>query len=116
MIRASHFDGDDEIFDAMLFDRLFECQRSELKTAAVVFNVGRLREHVPIEIREPPCRSHFGTVDGDDAKLLRPDGLDTLLNNPLRSAEYRFFEFLRSATTSLCPSFAGCNHFNCLPG
>ena len=35
--------------------------------------------------------SHF---DGDDAKLLRPDGLNTLLNNSLRSAEHRLFEFL----------------------
>ena len=94
MVRASHYDGDDEIFDAMLFDRLFERQHGELKTAAVVFDVGRLREHVPIEICEPPCGLRFGTVNGDDTKPLRPDGLHTLLNNSLRSAEHRLFEFL----------------------
>ena len=79
---------------AMLFDRLFERQHGELKTAAVVFDVGRLREHVPVEIGEPPCGSRFGTVNGDDTKPLRPDGLHTLLNNSLRSAEYRLFESL----------------------
>ncbi len=46
MIRASHFDGDDEVFDVMLFARLFECQHSEVKAIAIVFNAGRLSEHV----------------------------------------------------------------------
>ena len=94
MIRASHFDGDNQVLDVMLFDRLFECQHGELKTAAAVFNAGRLSQHVAIEIGEPPSGSRFRTIDGDDAKLLRPDSLDTLLNNSLRSAEYSFFEFL----------------------
>ena len=116
MIRASHFDGDDEVFDVVLFDRQFESQHRESKTAAVVFDAGRLREHFTIEIGEPPCGASFGIVDGDDAKLLRPDGLDTLLNNFLRSAAYRLLKFLRSTAITLCPSFSGCNHFNCLPG
>ena len=116
VIRASHFDRDNGISDFVLFDRLFECQHGELKAIAIVFNIGRLREHVPIEIGEPPCGSRFGTVDGDDAKLIRPDGLHSLLNHALRSAEYGFFEFLRSTSISLCPSLAGCKHFNCLLG
>ena len=61
-------------------------------------------------------RAGLGSVDGDDARLLGSDGLNTLLYGTLRSAEDSFSEFPGSTARLLRTSFSGCNHFNCLLG
>lgn len=96
MIRAGHFYDDDDVFNVMLLNRLFECQRGELRSAAIMFNIGWCREYVAIEIGEHSLRASFGTVHGDDAEFLRPDGLNAFLDYALRSAENSFLEFLGS--------------------
>jgi len=79
--------------EIVLFDSLSESQHSELKRAAMMFDIRRGAEDIAIKIHEHPLGSSLGTINGDDAKLLRPYGLNSRLNNALRLPRTAFLNF-----------------------
>ena len=63
----------------------------------VVLDERGIDQHFAVEVAEHPLGPGLGTVDGDDAKVLRPNGLDARVNDaawrvknlwPTRSAPF----------------------------
>jgi hypothetical protein len=82
MISARAFDGDDEIAQTTLLDRLAQGGDGGIEAGTVVFDDRRLDDHVAIEIRKHPFGSGLGAVDGDDAEVLGSDLLNAGMNDP----------------------------------
>ena len=108
---ARHFNGDDEVFETMFFHGLLQRQHGQVKGTSVMFNDRGLAEHLSIEVGEHPLGPHLGTVDGNDAKLLRADGLHPCLNDALRPAEDVRSELLRPTPLPDCPDVTVCTIF-----
>jgi hypothetical protein len=95
----------------MLCNGVVQREDCKLKGVSIVLNASWWRKHVAIEVNGHPLRSGLGTINRDDAKLLRPDGLHSWLDDALRSAEHSLSECLRSTSFSLCAFVALCAVF-----
>src|SRR5690242_3867996 len=76
MIRAGLLDGDDRVAEVMLGDGAPEVIDGGVESRAGVLDGGQGDEDAAIEVGEQPGGAGLGRVDGDDAEVLGPDGLD----------------------------------------
>src|SRR5262245_51755773 len=76
MIRAGLLDGDDRVAEVMLGDGAPELGDGGVKSRAGVLDGGQGDEDAAVEVGEQPVGAGLGRVDGDDAEVLRSDGLD----------------------------------------
>ena len=114
VIRAGHFDCDNRVFDAMLFNGLLQREQRQLNLTASMLNAGWRDEDSSVKICEHPFRSILRTVHTDDTEMLRSRLLHTLLNLPRRLPHHGCRKRFRA---SLCSAFSGFdfrNHCHCL--
>ena len=114
VIRAGHFDCDNRVFDAMLFNGLLQREQRQLNLTASMLNAGWRDEDSSVKICEHPLRSILRTVHTDDTEMLRSRLLHTLLNLPRRLPHHGC---RKRFGASLCSAFSGFdfrNHCHCL--
>lgn len=76
VVRARAFEGDDAVLEVVPLHGLADAVAGGLAVAAVVGQGGRFEQDAAREVGEAVARTGLGTVDGDDAEMLGPDGLD----------------------------------------
>ena len=76
VIVAGALDGDDEVAEVVGRRRPGGPGRRRRRGPAVMLDGGGWNEDVAIEIGEHPFGAGLGTIDGDDAEVLRSDLLD----------------------------------------
>ena len=76
MVFAGAFDGDDEIAELVLDHGLAKAIDGGLEVAAAVGQGGGLDQDAAIEVGQEVTGACLGAVHGDDAEVLRPDGLN----------------------------------------
>ena len=82
VIPTGAFDRDDQVADVVVRTGLLQLSEGRLQLDAVVGNLGRRDKDVAVEIGEHPFEPRLGTIDADDAKVLRTDSLDAGVNDP----------------------------------
>ena len=76
VVSPGPLDGDDEVGDAGPGDGLADRPGHGLEARPGVLDDGGGYDDAAVEVGEHPLGAGLGAVDGDDAEVLRPDGLD----------------------------------------
>src|SRR5690242_14321538 len=76
MRRAGLLDGDDRVAEVLLGDGAPEVGDGGVESRAGVLDGGQGDEDAAVEVGEQPVGAGLGRVDGDDAEVFGPDGLD----------------------------------------
>jgi hypothetical protein len=77
VVASGAFDGDDEVGEAAFAGNASECGDGVVEFWSSVFDGGRWDENVAVEISELPLEACLGAINGDDAEVFGPGGLDT---------------------------------------
>ena len=80
VVDAGHLDGHNGVSQSFCLASLRDQLRHRFQSASGMLYGGRFDKDLAKEIAEHPFRSSLGAVDGDNAEVLRPDGLHPLLN------------------------------------
>jgi hypothetical protein len=111
VIRDRHFYCYDDVFQIMLLHGLLQREHGRLKCISIVFDTRRLGHHVSVEVHQHPFQSGPGTINRDNARFLRANGLDSWLKDALGATGDSLSECLRSTSFSPCAVFTLRNHF-----
>src|SRR5262245_47817750 len=84
VVATGAFDGDQEVFQVVVVDRLAESIDGGVEGRPVVCEGRRSHEHVAIEIGEHPLGPGLGAIDRDDAEVLGPNFLDARVKRAAR--------------------------------
>ena len=84
VIPAGPLDGDQAIAQVVLDERGPDLGDHGRQLDAVMLDLGRRHEHTAVEIGERPFGPGLGTIDANDAEMLRPDLLDPRMNDAAR--------------------------------
>jgi hypothetical protein len=78
VVGAGAFDGHDQVPDVMLLHGLANAVEGRAQVALGVGHGRGGQQHPAKEVGEQVTGAGLGAVDGDDAEVLRTDGLDPL--------------------------------------
>jgi hypothetical protein len=76
VVSPGPLDGDDEVGDTGPGEGLADRPDHGLEARPGMLDDGRGYDDAAVEVGEHPLGAGLGAVDGDDAEVLRPDGLD----------------------------------------
>jgi hypothetical protein len=108
VIGAGHLHGHDMVFQLVLLASLLELQDGELHRHPLHLDLRGFDQHASVEIAEHPLESGLGAVDGDNAKMLRPDRQYPGLDDAVWFAQNDWTLFAGFARVAFC------SHSNCL--
>ena len=81
MVGSGHFDADNGVLYFIFFVCFFKLCNRSLQITMSVLDAGGFEKNSAVKVTEEPLGSRLGTVDTDDAKVLRPNLHDARLND-----------------------------------
>jgi hypothetical protein len=84
VIAAGAFDGDDDIAQIVPGHGLTQLSRRRRQGGPVMLDDGGWNQDIAIEVAQHPLGAGLGTIDADNAKMLRSDLLDARVNDAAR--------------------------------
>ena len=81
MVGSGHFDADNGVLYFIFFVCFFKLCNRFLQITMSVLDAGGFEKNSAVKVTEEPLGSRLGTVDTDDAKVLRPNLHDARLND-----------------------------------
>ena len=81
VVSAGAFDGDDEVMKCIFLVGFTQAFYGGIQIGAVMFNNGGWDQDVAEKVAQHPLGTRFGTIDADNAKMLRADTLHPWLDH-----------------------------------
>jgi hypothetical protein len=81
VVAAGALHGNQKIVNAVFLQGLPDLGNSSIEAGAVVLDDGRGDKDVAVKIAEHPLGTCFGTINADDAEVLRPYLLDARVDD-----------------------------------
>ena len=114
VVGAGHLDTRNGVLDAGGFESFADQADGQLEFGSTMLDRGGRHENLAIEVTQHPLGSILGTIDADNAEVLRPDLLHAGLNDARRLSQDGLRKSLRPLLGTFFTVFNVGNHDNCL--